>query len=90
MKKIRAHFGDRSYSISIGKGILKIIGEEAGRFFPGGRALVVTDRNVSPLQGPGVLKALARAGCEASLFAVPAGPCNDMISSPRRPVNATT
>jgi 3-dehydroquinate synthase len=80
VKKVRVHFGDRSYSISIGKGILKNIGEEAHRFFPGGRALVVTDRNVSPLQGPGVLKALARAGCEASLFAVPAGERSKSIS----------
>jgi len=80
MKKVRVHFGDRSYSILIGKGILKKLGEAAVRYFPGGRALVVTDRNVSRLQGPSVLKTLTLAGSEASIFAVPAGERSKSIS----------
>ena len=49
------------------------MGGAARKFFPGGRALVVTDRNVAPLLGPGAMKALGRAGIEAALYAVPAG-----------------
>jgi 3-dehydroquinate synthase len=73
MKSVRVHLGDRSYSISIGKGALGKLGPAARRFFPGGRALIVTDRNVAPLLGPGAMRALGRAGVEAALYAVPAG-----------------
>jgi 3-dehydroquinate synthase len=73
MKIVRVNFGDRSYSISIGKGVLGKLGGLARKFFPGGRALIVTDRNVSPLLGPGAMKSLKRAGVEAGLLAVPAG-----------------
>ena len=73
MKSVQVHLGDRSYSISIGKGVLGKLGGAARKFFPGGRALVVTDRNVAPLLGPDAMKALGRAGIEAALYAVPAG-----------------
>ncbi len=73
MKIVRVNFGDRSYSISIGKGVLGRLGALARKCFPGGRALIVTDRNVLPLLGPGAMKSLERAGVEAGLLAVPAG-----------------
>ena len=73
MRSVRVHLGERSYSISIGRGALGRLGQAAKRFFPGGRALVVTDRNVAPILGERVLRALGRGGCDASLCAVPAG-----------------
>ncbi len=80
MKVVRVNLGDRSYSISIGKGVLRKLGALARKCFPGDRALVVTDRNVSPLFGPGAMKSLERAGFEAGLFAVPAGERSKSVS----------
>ncbi|MEE9274911.1 MAG: 3-dehydroquinate synthase, partial [bacterium] len=73
MKTVRVRLGERSYSIAIGAGALSRLGRAARAHFPGGRALVVTDRNVGRLLGPRALRALAGAGVEAALFAVPAG-----------------
>ncbi|MBT3352071.1 MAG: 3-dehydroquinate synthase [Nitrospinaceae bacterium] len=73
MKNVRVNFGDRSYTITIGRGALNNLGSAAKKYFPGGRALVVTDKNVGPLLGERVLESLKQAGCDAALYAVPPG-----------------
>ena len=60
MRPVRVNLGERSYTIRIGRGALKELGKAAGRHFPGGRALVVSDRNVGPVHG----EARARASRE--------------------------
>ncbi|MEK6709268.1 MAG: 3-dehydroquinate synthase, partial [Nitrospinota bacterium] len=73
MRKVRVAFGKRSYAIWIGASVLGRLGEAACAAFPGGRALVLSDRNVARRYGAGALASLRRAGVAAELFAVPAG-----------------
>jgi len=73
VKRVRVALGERGYTIWIGQGLLGCLGEVARGCFPGGRALVVTDRNVASLHGERALRSLRRAGLSAGLIAVPAG-----------------
>lgn len=73
MRSVRVHLGERSYTIRIGSGALSLLGDTARALFPGARALIVSDRNVSPLFGPKALASLKRAGVAAEIFTVPAG-----------------
>lgn len=73
MKNVRVSLGDRSYTIRIGEGALAEMGRVAEKLFPGGRALVVTDRNVGRLYAADALNSLRRAGLQAASQSVPAG-----------------
>lgn len=73
MRKVRVAFGERSYAISIGPSMLGCLGEAARAFFSGGRALVLSDRNVARHYGKVAVASLRRGGISAELMAVPAG-----------------
>ena len=73
MRTVRVALGERSYSILIGRGLFARLGRMAKSEFPGGRALVVTDRKVVPVYGARAAASLERAGLETEIFAVPAG-----------------
>jgi len=65
--------GDRSYEIKIGCGLLDVVGEECTRLNVGKRCAIVSDRNVGPRFGKGVLRALTKAGFDPVILTVPAG-----------------
>ncbi|OGL61061.1 MAG: 3-dehydroquinate synthase [Candidatus Tectomicrobia bacterium RIFCSPLOWO2_12_FULL_69_37] len=73
MRMVRVAFGERSYTIWIGASALRRLGETARACFPGGRALVVSDRNVARRYGPLALASLRKSGIRAEILAVPAG-----------------
>jgi len=71
---VKVAFGERSYDILIGEGLLS--GELSGRVAPlglGRRCAIITDSTVGPLYGGAVRDALAGGGVEACLLTVPAG-----------------
>ncbi|MBI4251310.1 MAG: 3-dehydroquinate synthase [Candidatus Tectomicrobia bacterium] len=80
MRTVRVAFGERSYTIWIGASALCRLGEAACSCFPGGRALVVSDRNVARPYGPAALASLRKAGIRAELLAVPAGERSKSLS----------
>lgn len=74
MKTLTVNLPGREYGILIERGLLSQAGERIRAVLPRARKLaVVTDSNVEPLYGSGVLKSLTAAGFECRLFAVPAG-----------------
>ena len=72
MMQIEVH-GSRTYTVSIGAGLLRTAGETAAAAVQGRRALLVSDTNVFPLWGKTVLDSLAAAGFAAQDFVFPAG-----------------
>lgn len=74
MKTLTVALPGREYDILIERGLLSRAGERVRAVLPRAQKLaVVTDSNVAPLYGEGVLDSLSVAGFEARLFAIPAG-----------------
>lgn len=69
---IRVNAG-KGYDILVGRGILGRSGELISQVSTNQKAVVVTDSNVEPLYGAGVVKSLEACGIRASLFTFPAG-----------------
>ncbi len=72
-RTVRVNLAERSYDISIGRGLLDSTGQIATGLLKRKRCAVVTDSNVAPLHARPVLDSLARSGIEATLITVPAG-----------------
>ena len=74
MKTLTVNLPGREYDILIERGLLSQAGERVRAVLPRARKLaVVTDSNVEPLYGNGLLNSLSAAGFECRLFVVPAG-----------------
>jgi 3-dehydroquinate synthase len=73
MHLVKVPLGERSYSIVIGKGLLRRLGAECDKLELGQRCAVISDRKVSPLYGEAALLSLANAGFEPISITVPAG-----------------
>jgi 3-dehydroquinate synthase len=73
MGKVNVPLVGRSYSIHVGQGLLASLGHHCRRLRLGNRCAVLTDRNVGPLYGDGVLDSLRTAGFDPLLVTVPAG-----------------
>ena len=65
--------GKRSYSIQIGRGLLRRLGPECRQLHLGSRCALVTDANVGPLYAAAAEKSLRSAGFEPVRITVPAG-----------------
>ena len=73
VKQIEVPLGDRSYSVTLGAGLLKHAGEHLAPYARAGRLVVVTDDNVWAALGPTLASALDRAGIEPVPVIVAAG-----------------
>jgi len=65
--------GVTPYEVVIGRGLLTRAADQIIPYLSGPRLAVVTDETVAGLHGADVVNALAAAGAEADLLAVPAG-----------------
>lgn len=70
-RHVEVRLGPRSYSVSIGRGLLDQVGEIAGRLRPRGRCAIITDANVGPLYAARVAEACSAR--DPVLISVPAG-----------------
>ncbi|MGI8604985.1 MAG: 3-dehydroquinate synthase [Verrucomicrobiales bacterium] len=74
MNKIRVNLGERSYSVLVGRGLLKELGARIAACWKERKACaVVTDSTVGPIYAETVCQALRGVGCSPSLITVPAG-----------------
>jgi len=73
MRKVKVSLGCRSYSISIGAGLLTRLGRECQKLGLGRRCVVFSDRHVAPLYGPVVERSLSAAGFRPAVITLPAG-----------------
>lgn len=62
-----------SYTVEIGSGSTVGLAEKLTSLVPAHRYAVISDSNVAPLHGEGVLEALSDAGLSAEIFSFPAG-----------------
>ena len=74
----------RAYPVVIGAGVLAELGPRLAACVKARRTLVVSDTNVAPFYGPGVLEGLAAAGFEASLLTLPAGEATKSLTNAER------
>src|SRR5438477_6271468 len=73
MRTVQVPLGERSYSILIGKGLLRRLGAECDKLELGQRCAIISDRKVAPLYGKPALLSLANAGFKPFLITVPSG-----------------
>jgi len=73
MYAIKVPLGVRTYTISIGNGLLSGLGQECRRLPLGARCAVITDRNVERHYGEAAVQSLRASGFEPELVAVPPG-----------------
>jgi 3-dehydroquinate synthase len=73
MRTVTVPLGERSYSISIGAGLLSTLGAECAKLGLGRRCAVVSDLHVAPRYGKGSLVSLRDAGFDPVLIRIPAG-----------------
>lgn len=73
MQKVPVALGSRSYQIQIGTRLLAGIGPAYKALGLGGRAAIVTDRNVPGRYAATVVRSLRAAGVDTVLVTVPAG-----------------
>jgi 3-dehydroquinate synthase len=73
MQVVKVPLGERSYSISIGQGILSKLGEECARLGLARRCAVVTDENVGPLHARRAVESLEASGFEPLVVLLAAG-----------------
>lgn len=73
MKKIRVNLGERSYDISIGRGLLARVGELIGDLVSGRKCLLITNSTVAALYEEVVLRGLEEAGFRVAVARVPDG-----------------
>ncbi len=70
---VKVPLGERSYSILIGKGLLRRLGAECNKLGLGRRCAIISDANVAPIYGPAASLSLAKAGFDPFLITLPAG-----------------
>jgi 3-dehydroquinate synthase len=73
MRTVRVELGERSYDISIERGILKDVGPMTAALGLKGRAALVTNPTVNALYGDIVVKSLEAAGFKTVVITVPDG-----------------
>jgi 3-dehydroquinate synthase len=73
MRTISVQFGNRSYAIKIGAGLLDRLGSECARLKLGARCAIITDTDVGRRFAKPAFNSLARAGFSPALIVVPAG-----------------
>src|SRR3990170_528699 len=73
MRTVRVELGERSYDISIERGLLKETGPMTAALGLKGRAALVTNPTVNALYGDTVVKSLEAAGFRTSVITVPDG-----------------
>ena len=73
MRVVKVPLGERSYSILIGRELLRRLGPECDKLELGQNCAVISDRTVAPLYGEAALLSLANAGFKPLLITVPAG-----------------
>lgn len=73
MRTVRVELGERSYDISIERGILKDVGPMTAALGLKGRAALVTNPKVNALYGDIVVKSLEVAGFKTVVITVPDG-----------------
>ncbi len=73
MATVKVALGNRSYEINISSGLIPRLGEFCRRHKLGRRCAVISDTNVAPRYGAGVLRCLKGAGFEPILLSGPAG-----------------
>jgi len=79
-RTITVELGPRSYDVRVAPGLLHAVGQVAAQL-DAGAAVVISDSNVAPLYGKGVLDCLAEAGISATLIDFPAGEANKNLST---------
>lgn len=73
VRPVFVNLGARSYTVQVGRGLLKTIGAESAKKLQGTKVAVITDSNVGPLYAETVLASLTAAGKQPTLITVPAG-----------------
>lgn len=73
MRVVNVVLGDRSYEISIGRGLLAQIGARCKKLGLGRRCAVITDSTVAPLHASALVASLESKGFEPTLVTIPAG-----------------
>lgn len=73
VRTVRVSLGDRSYSIRVGPGLLRQVGEACRQLALGRRCAVITDENVARFHLGPVLESLRQAGFDPVASTVPAG-----------------
>lgn len=73
MRTVRVELGERSYDISIERGLLREVGPMTAALGLKGRAAVVTNPTVAALYGEAVARSLEGAGFSPSFITVPDG-----------------
>ena len=73
MRIVKVPLGSRTYSIWIGRDLLRRLGPECARQKLGRRCAVISDEHVAPLYGKLALAGLLSSGFEPVLITVPAG-----------------
>lgn len=63
----------REYEIHIGSGLLSQLGDLVSPFIHGRNAAIISDSNVWPIYGEGVISSLRAAGFEVTAHVIPAG-----------------
>ena len=77
---VKVSLAERSYDIVIGAGLLAQVGARVAALGYGGKAAVVTDRNVGRLYATKVGRSLKAAGFEVRTIVVPAGERSKTLS----------
>ncbi len=73
MRSVQVPLGERSYTITVGNGLIAKLGDHCRRLKLGERCVVITDTNVGPRFANDAVKALKMAGFVPSVVTVPAG-----------------
>ncbi len=80
VRPVFVNLGPRSYTVQVGRDLLKGMGAEISKRFQGTKVAVITDSNVGPLYAEKVLKSLSEAGKQPTLITVPAGEGSKSLS----------
>src|ERR1043166_3103199 len=84
MRMVQVAFGDRTYSILIGRGLLSRLGSECRQLELGERAAIISDRNVAAHYAPGAERSLREAGFNAVTISVAAGETAKTLANVQR------
>ena len=80
-RQVQVQLGDRSYTVSVGSGLLAEAGKAAASLPGARRAVVIADSNVAALYGPTCLEALRGAGLQSDLLSFPAGEADKTLQT---------
>lgn len=81
MSAIDVQLGQRSYTIEIGTGNLRALGELTGRWCRLSHAVVITDQNVESQHAQQAAASLAEAGAEVDVLVIEAGEESKSVDS---------